>query len=74
MIEIATLGGRKSDGTAPSAPDGRNSWIRLALALTLATVVGLGMWCVVVILPAVQAEFGISRGQASSGRRVATSG
>ncbi len=65
MIEIATPGGRKSNGTTPSAPDGRNSWIRLALALTIVTVGGLGMWCVVVILPAVQADFGISRGQAS---------
>ena len=65
MVEMATAGGRRSDVAAPSAPDGRNSWIRLALALTIVTVGGLGMWCVVVILPAVQAEFGISRGQAS---------
>jgi MFS family permease len=65
MVEIASPRGGESDGTDHSAPDGRKSWIRLVLALTIVTVGGLGMWCLVVILPAVQAEFGISRSQAS---------
>ena len=46
-------------------PDGRASWIRLAVSLAIATVGGSGMWCVVVALPAVQAEFGLDRGAAS---------
>lgn len=45
--------------------DGRASWMRLLLALALATIGGVGMWCVVVALPAVQAEFGTDRGTAS---------
>ena len=52
---------------SPAGPeaDGRASWMRLLLALALATIGGVGMWCVVVALPAVQAEFGVDRGTAS---------
>ena len=41
------------------------AWTRLALALALSTIGGVGMWSVVVALPAVQAEFGVARGDAS---------
>ena len=41
--------------------DGWPAWLRLLAALTLSTVGGVGMWSVVVVLPAVQADFGISR-------------
>lgn len=53
--------------TAPVAPepDGRASWTRLLIAVAMVTVGGAGMWCVVVALPAVQAEFGVDRGTAS---------
>ena len=47
------------------APDGRASWLRLLVALALSTVGGVGMWSVVVALPAVQAEFGAGRSEAS---------
>ncbi len=40
-------------------------WIRLAVALLLSTIGGVGMWSVVVALPAVQSEFGVARGDAS---------
>jgi MFS family permease len=40
-------------------------WLRLAVALTLSTIGGVGMWSVVVALPSVQAEFGVARGAAS---------
>jgi MFS family permease len=43
----------------------RYPWIRLAIALLLATIGGVGMWSVVVALPNVQAEFGVARGAAS---------
>lgn len=55
---------RPGPGGRP-APDGRASWMRLAVALASVTVGGSGMWCVVVALPAVQAEFGVDRGAAS---------
>ena len=39
--------------------------LRLAAAVCLGTIGGVGMWSVVVVLPAVQAEFGVTRGAAS---------
>ena len=45
--------------------DSRTAWLRLAAALAVSTIGGVGMWSVVVALPAVQAEFGVGRGEAS---------
>jgi MFS family permease len=45
--------------------DSRYAWFRLAVSLALMTIGGCGMYVVVVVLPAVQAEFGVARGQAS---------
>ena len=39
------------------------AWLRLATATLLATIGGVGMWSVVVALPAIQAEFGVDRGE-----------
>ncbi len=47
------------------APDGSAAWLRLGVATLLSTLGGVGMWSVVVVLPAVQAEFGVARGDAS---------
>jgi MFS family permease len=41
------------------------AWFRLAAALALMTIGGSGMYGVVVALPAVQAEFGVARADAS---------
>ena len=41
------------------------AWTRLWISLLIATIGGVGMWSVVVVLPAVQAEFGAARGGAS---------
>ena len=46
-------------------PDGPKSWLRLAVLLAIGTIGGGGMWSVVVVLPAVQAEFGVDRAAAS---------
>jgi MFS family permease len=46
-------------------PDSRRAWGRLALALLIGSIGSVGMWSVVVALPAVQADFGASRGAAS---------
>jgi MFS family permease len=51
--------------TAASVIDSRVAWLRLGVALALSTLGGVGMWSVVVALPAVQAEFGVDRGSAS---------
>lgn len=45
--------------------DSRYSWGRLAVTLAIATVGNAGMWSIIVILPALQAEFGASRADAS---------
>jgi MFS family permease len=50
---------------AASLIDSRTAWLRLAAALALSTVGGVGMWSVVVALPAVQADFGVDRASAS---------
>jgi MFS family permease len=45
--------------------DSRISWTRLALSLALSIVGNAGMWSIIVILPAVQAEFGTGRAAAT---------
>jgi len=50
---------------AGTGVDSPYAWMRLTAAMVLGTVGGAGMWSVPVALPAVQAEFGIARGQAS---------
>src|SRR3954471_14661912 len=46
-------------------PDSRQAWVRLALALAIGSVGGVGMWSVVVVMPGVQGEFGATRGAVS---------
>ena len=61
MVPIGT-------GAAPprsSEVESPYAWLRLAAAVCLGTVGGVGMWSVVVVLPAVQAEFGVARAGAS---------
>ncbi|TNC12495.1 MFS transporter [Methylobacterium terricola] len=45
--------------------DSAAAWRRLVVSVLLTTIGGVGMWSVVVVLPAVQAEFGAARGAAS---------
>jgi MFS family permease len=46
-------------------PDSAYAKLRLALAVVIGTIGGVGMWSVPVALPAVQAEFGVDRAAAS---------
>jgi MFS family permease len=53
-------------GVGPGAEiESPYAWLRLAAALTLGTIGSIGMWSFVVALPAVQAGFGVARGDAS---------
>jgi MFS family permease len=52
-------------GLSTFVPDSPGAWRRLLIALAIGAVGSVGMWSVVVALPAVQAEFGGSRGAAS---------
>jgi MFS family permease len=50
---------------APSQIESRYAWLRLAAAVALSAIGGVGMWSVVVALPAIQADFGIDRADAA---------
>ncbi len=45
--------------------DGRDAWIRLTVSMLIATIGNAGIWLIVLIMPAIQAEFGIDRAAAS---------
>ncbi len=49
----------------PEVLDSRYSWFRLAVTLGVAAVGNVGMWAVIMVMPAVQAEFGVDRADAS---------
>jgi len=46
-------------------PDSGQAWLRLAATMLISTIGGVGMWSVVVSLPAVQADFAAPRSEAS---------
>ena len=56
-MDGGAAGGTRADSAA--------SWFRLLVCVLLGTIGGVGMWSVVVALPAVQAEFGAARAEAS---------
>src|SRR3974390_2762835 len=64
-------GGRNEDPRVTPTPpagtgvDSAYAWLRLAAAATIGTVGGAGMWWVPVALSAVQADFGVTRADAS---------
>ena len=45
--------------------DSRYSWMRLGATLAIAVIGNVGMWAIIVIMPAVQSEFSIARADAS---------
>ena len=45
--------------------DSPAAWLRLLVAMTLSTIGGVGMWSIMVALPTIQADFGVSRANAS---------
>jgi MFS family permease len=49
----------------PYAQDGPYAWFRLAISILLSTLGGAGMWAVIIVLPAVQTDFGVDRADAS---------
>ncbi len=45
--------------------DSRYSWLRLLITLAIAAVVNVGMWAVVVVMPAIETQFSAGRAEAS---------
>jgi MFS family permease len=67
LPDSGTHGARRDARSANAAAlvDSHAAWLRLLTALALSTLGGVGMWSVVVALPAVQADFGVDRAAAS---------
>ena len=61
---MSSIGVRTSSGS-DALVDSGYAWRRLLVSLLLATIGGIGLWSSVVVLPAIQSEFGVSRGDAS---------
>ena len=59
--------------TAPGV-DSTYAWWRLAASVTLSTVGGIGMWCLVVALPSIQQDLGVSRADISFAYTMTTLG
>ena len=55
----------EADDSSAYGVESAYAWRRLACALAVATIGGVGMWSVVVALPAIQTDFGIDRADAS---------
>ncbi|MCF3933321.1 MFS transporter [Acuticoccus sp. M5D2P5] len=56
---------RRAHLAADGILDSRYSWGRLVLTLAVAAVGNVGMWAVVIVIPALQSEFAIDRAHAS---------
>ena len=56
---------RRMTQTAVAGIDSPAAWWRLLATLVMSTLGGVGMWSVIVVLPAVQAEFGVDRATAT---------
>lgn len=54
--------------------DSRYSWSRLGISIAASAVVSVGMWSAVLVLPNVQAEFGVDRADASIAYTMAMAG
>ena len=67
---MTMIAGTQKDIESPYA------WMRLAVSLLLMTIGGSGMYSVTVVLPAIQAEFGVARADAEAdhGQRVGQRG
>src|SRR5215472_892704 len=55
----------KSPDSRAFVPDSGQAWVRLVVALLIASIGAVGMWSVVVVMPTVQAEFATTRGAIS---------
>jgi MFS family permease len=47
------------------APDGPYAFARLGFSLLISTLIGAGMWAIIVVLPQAQLDFGVDRSAAS---------
>ncbi len=62
---MTTAGPLSATDARASEVDSISAWRRLGICVLLATLGGVGMWSVPVALPALQADFGVARADAS---------
>ncbi|GGF30968.1 MFS transporter [Aliidongia dinghuensis] len=62
MVFSTSLAAGTADAHTPDSP---YAFFRMGLSLLIASIAGVGMWAVIVVLPQVQAEFGVDRAAAS---------
>src|ERR1700744_1875153 len=55
----------KSPDSHAFVPDSGQAWVRLVVAVLIASIGAVGMWSIVVVMPTVQAEFATTRGAIS---------
>ena len=55
----------QSSATTPQEVESPYAWVRLCASLMLMTIGGSGIYAVSVVLPRIQADFGVTRGDAS---------
>ena len=65
MSSPSTVSWRSGSASPSRAIESPYAWMRLCLSLLLMTLGGSGMYSVTVVLPAIQREFGVDRGDAS---------
>ncbi len=65
MSQSTVPQGQSLSATPESLVESRYAWARLAANIGIGTIGGVGMWSIVVALPAIQAEFGALRAGAS---------
>src|ERR1700730_17673529 len=64
-LESLRLTPSYNSSTVFSGTDSPYAWVRLAASVAFGTAGGVGMWSMPVVLPSVQAEFGVLRADAS---------
>src|SRR3984893_11351248 len=64
-LESLRLTPSYNSSTVFSGTDSPYGWVRLAASVAFGTAGGVGMWSMPVVLPSVQAEFGVLRADAS---------
>ena len=64
-LETVRLIASHNSSAVFSGIDSSYAWVRLAASVAFGTVGGVGMWSMPVVLPSVQAEFGVLRADAS---------
>ena len=65
-MRMMRLTGRRAVGEVDSV----YAWLRLLTGVLTSTIGGVGMWSIAVVLPTLQADFGVTRADAWTGAAI----